>query len=89
MSIKYGHDITIREVMNGFVVKVGCEHIVIEADSNGMESAVDGLCDTLKRYLKNRNKEEKGWYQTFRPNRVEVVVAEQPVTTVAEAIDLP
>ena len=27
---KYGHDIRIREVLNGFIVKVGCEYVVIE-----------------------------------------------------------
>ncbi len=83
----YGHDITIREVMNGFVVKVGCEHIVIEG--NSMRDAVDSLCSKLQDYLYNRSATQKLWYETYRP--LEVAVAEQPCTAEvsADSMSLP
>jgi len=66
----YGHDITIREVMNGFVVRVGCEHIVIEG--NSLKDAVDSLCSRLQDYLYNRSTTQKLWYETYRPFKVAV-----------------
>ena len=64
---KYGHDIRIREVLNGFIVKVGCEYVVIEGGDN-IGDAANQLCDLLRQYLMDREGVHKAWYEMYRPH---------------------
>lgn len=76
--MKRGHDITIRRVLNGFVVRIGCEHIVIQGGTLGIEAAVNKLTKELERYLLQPGEVEKEYYGRFDPNGLDRRVAEEP-----------
>lgn len=84
----YGYDITIREVMNGFVVRVGCEHLVV--GGKDQKEAVDFLCVRLQDYLYDRSGVQKRWYETYRPNKKQVVeITVENVGGGKSVVDLP
>lgn len=52
-------EIKIRKVLNGYIVRVGCETVVFQR--------VGDLCGELKRYLENPDLITKEYMLTFRP----------------------
>ncbi len=60
----FGYPIEIVEVLNGFVVTIGCKSIVVEGEKS-FEEAIKKLSRKLGGYLRDRDAIEKEWQKRF------------------------
>ena len=59
-----GLPIEIEEVLNGYIVTIGCMTVIIEGQKS-IEEAQDRLFKELKGYFANRTKVEAEWMKRF------------------------
>ena len=60
----FGYPIEIVEVLNGFVITIGCKSIVVEGEKSFGE-AIKKLTKKLGDYLRDRNATEAEWLKRF------------------------
>lgn len=60
----YGFDINIKEVLNGYIVTIGCETVVVEGEKS-FEDAVNRLTKLLSEFLHDRDAMTTSYLKRF------------------------